>query len=61
MNISNTIRCFDGSYEEERLQQLQDTSHSHMKKETLEREDRLPTFIPCDPFLLHKDEATFAA
>jgi len=26
-NISNTTRCFDGSYEEERLQQLQDTSH----------------------------------
>jgi hypothetical protein len=26
-NISNTTRCSDGSYEEERLQQLQDTSH----------------------------------
>jgi hypothetical protein len=30
-NISNTTRCSDGSYEEERLQQLQDTSHEKKK------------------------------
>ena len=33
----------------------------HMKKETLEREERLPTCIPCDPSLLHEAEATLAA
>ena len=33
----------------------------HMKKDTLEREDRLPTFIPCDPSLLNLAEATLAA
>ena len=33
----------------------------HMKKETLEREDRLPYSIPCDPSLLDEAEATLAA
>ena len=33
----------------------------HMKKETLEREDRLPSSIPCDPSLLDEAEATLAA
>jgi len=33
----------------------------HMKKETLEREEHLPTRIPCDPSLLHEAEATLAA
>jgi hypothetical protein len=33
----------------------------HMKKETLEREDRLPTSIPCDATLLHEADATLAA
>ena len=33
----------------------------HMKKETLEREDRLPSCLPCDPSLLHEAEATLAA
>jgi len=33
----------------------------HMKKETLEREDRLPSSIPCDPSLLYEAEATLAA
>jgi len=32
----------------------------HMKKETLEREDRLPSSIPCDPSLLDEAEATLA-
>ena len=33
----------------------------HMKKETLEREDRLPSCIPCDPSLLDEAKATLAA
>ena len=33
----------------------------HMKKETLEREDRLPSSIPCNPSLLDEAEATLAA
>ena len=33
----------------------------HMKKETLEREDRLPSSIPCDPSLLDEAEATLAS
>jgi len=33
----------------------------HMKKETLEREDRLPSCIPFDPLVLHEAEATLAA
>ena len=33
----------------------------HMQKETLEREDRLPTSIPCEPSLLDEAEATLAA
>ena len=33
----------------------------HMKKETLEREDRLPTSISCEPSLLDDSEATLAA
>jgi hypothetical protein len=33
----------------------------HMQKETLEREDRLPTSIPYDPSLLDEAEATLAA
>jgi len=33
----------------------------HMEKETLEREDRLPTSIPCEPSLLDEVEATLAA
>ena len=33
----------------------------HMKKETLEREDRLPSSISCDPSLLNEAEATLAA
>ena len=32
-----------------------------MQKETLEREDRLPTSIPCEPSLLDEAEATLAA
>ena len=32
----------------------------HMKKETLEREDRLPSCIPCDPSVLHEAEASLA-
>ena len=33
----------------------------HMKKEILKREDRLPTFIPCEQPLLDEAEATLAA
>ena len=33
----------------------------HMKKKTLEREDRLPTSIPCEPSLLDEAKATLAA
>jgi hypothetical protein len=33
----------------------------HMKEETLEREGRLPSCIPCDPSLLREAEATLAA
>jgi hypothetical protein len=33
----------------------------HMRKETLERQDRLSTSIPCDPSLLDEAEATLAA
>ena len=33
----------------------------HMKKETLEREDQLPSCIPFDPPVLHEAEATLAA
>jgi hypothetical protein len=33
----------------------------HMRKDTLEREDRLPTSIPCEPSLLHEADATLAA
>ena len=32
-----------------------------MKKEILKREDRLPTFIPCEQPLLDEAEATLAA
>ena len=32
----------------------------HMKKETLEREDRLPSCIPCDLSVLHEAEASLA-
>jgi hypothetical protein len=32
----------------------------HMRKETLERQDRLPTSIPCDPSLLDEAEAILA-
>jgi hypothetical protein len=31
-----------------------------MKKDKLERENRLPTSIPCEPSLLHEAEATLA-
>jgi hypothetical protein len=58
-NVSNITNCFDGSYEGERVQQVQDTSHE--KKETLERQDRPPSCIPCDPALLDEAEATLAA
>ena len=58
MNVCNATKCFDGSYEGERMQQFQDSSH---EKDTLEREDRLPTSIPCEPSLLHEAEATLAA
>jgi hypothetical protein len=27
LNVSNTTKCFDGSYEGERMQQVQDSSH----------------------------------
>jgi hypothetical protein len=33
----------------------------HMRKETLERQDRLPTSIPCDPSLLDEAEAILVA
>ena len=33
----------------------------HMEKETLEREDRLPTSIPYEPSLLDEVDATLAA
>jgi hypothetical protein len=33
----------------------------HMKKETLERQGRLPTSIPCPPSLLDEAETTLAA
>ena len=33
----------------------------HMQKEILEREDRLPTSIPCEPSLLDEAKATLAA
>jgi hypothetical protein len=32
----------------------------HMKKETLERLDLLPSCIPCDPLLLLEADATLA-
>ena len=40
------------------MQQVQDSPH---EKETLEREDRPPSSIPCDPSLLDEAEATLAA
>jgi hypothetical protein len=54
-NVSNTTKCFDGSYEGDKFK------IPHMQNETLEREDRLPTSIPCDPSLLDEAEATIAA
>jgi len=33
----------------------------HMKKETLERQGRLPTSTPCPPSLLDEAETTLAA
>jgi hypothetical protein len=33
----------------------------HVKKEALEREDRMPTCIPCEPSFLIEVEATLAA
>jgi len=33
----------------------------HMKKETLERQGRLPTSIPCPPSLLDEAETTLVA
>jgi hypothetical protein len=33
----------------------------HMNMATLERQERLPTCIPCPPSLLHEAEATLAA
>jgi hypothetical protein len=33
----------------------------HMKKEALEREDQMPTCIPCEPSFLIEVEATLAA
>ena len=51
-------KCFDGNYEGERMQQVQKSSH---EKKTLEREDRLPTSIPCEPSLLDEAKATLAA
>lgn len=33
----------------------------HMNKEALEKEDRLPTSIPCEPSLLDAAQASLAA
>jgi hypothetical protein len=33
----------------------------HMKKEALEREDQMPTCIPCEPSFLIEVKATLAA
>lgn len=33
----------------------------HMNKEALEKEDRLPTSIPCEPSLLDAVQASLAA